>query len=254
MEMLINYTLKALVLPPGGPIFLMLFGLLLLRRTRRAGIIVLGGGLALLYVFSLPTFSRALLAQLETYPALAPEQITPGNAGAIVVLGGGRYPNAPEYGGDTVSGRALVRLRYGAYLQRRTGLPIVVTGGSVFGEAVAEAQLMRRVLVNELQIDTVWEERASRNTAENAFLTKALLEPKGIQRVYLVTDATHMPRAVEMFQRTGLEVIPAPTAFATSTRDGHAGILDWLPSSGALSGTRFAFHEFIGRWWYRLRY
>jgi len=254
MEMLINYTLKALVLPPGGPIFLMLLGLFLQRRARRAGITLLSLGLALLYVFSMPMFSRALLAQLETYPALKPAHITPGNAGAIVVLGGGRYPDAAEYGGDTVASRALVRLRYGAYLQRRTGLPMVVTGGSVFGEAVAEAKLMHQVLANEFQIDTVWEERASRNTAENAFLTKALLEHKGVHRVYLVTDATHMRRAVEMFQRAGLEVIPAPTAFATSAQDGHAGILDWLPSSAALSGTRYAFHEIIGRSWYRFHY
>lgn len=254
MEMLINYTLKALVLPPGGPIFVMLLGLLLLRRTRRAGVTLLSLGLALLYVFSMPAFSRALLAQLQTYPALDAARITAASAGAIVVLGGGRYPAAPEYGGDTVSDTALVRLRYGAYLQRRTGLPVVVTGGSVFGEAVAEARLMGQVLANAFRIDAVWEERASRNTAENAFLTKALLEPKGIRRVYLVTDATHMPRAVEMFRRAGLEVIPAPTAFATGADDGRTGILDWLPSSGALSGTRFAFHEFIGRLWYRIRY
>ncbi len=46
-----------------------------------------------------------------------------------MVLGGGRYRDAPEYGNDTVGEYTLVRLRYAAKLHRETGFPLLVTGG-----------------------------------------------------------------------------------------------------------------------------
>jgi len=39
---------------------------------------------------------------------------------------------------------------------------------------------------------------------------KALLEPKGIRSILLVTGALHMGRARSLFERAGFEVIPAP--------------------------------------------
>ena len=45
---------------------------------------------------------------------------------------------SPEWGGDTVSPITLQRARYGAWLARRSGLPVLVTGASSgIGEATA---------------------------------------------------------------------------------------------------------------------
>ena len=70
--------------------------------------------------------------------ALAGEEAQ--RAGAIVVLGGGRYDEAPEYGDDTISLAGLRRVRYAAVLQRRTGLPVLVSGGSVYAEPLPESE------------------------------------------------------------------------------------------------------------------
>jgi uncharacterized SAM-binding protein YcdF (DUF218 family) len=43
------------------------------------------------------------------------------NAQAIVILGGGVRREAPEYGGATLGGITLERVRYGARLARTTG-------------------------------------------------------------------------------------------------------------------------------------
>ncbi len=36
------------------------------------------------------------------------------------------------------------------------------------------------------------------------------LEPRAVRRILLVTDSEHLTRAVPLFQRVGLEVLPAP--------------------------------------------
>ncbi|MFZ9150049.1 MAG: YdcF family protein, partial [Burkholderiales bacterium] len=65
------------------------------RRHRRTGRALVFAAFALLYLLATPMLSTALLASLES--GLTPPA---GNdaAGAIVLLGGGRYRAAPEYG------------------------------------------------------------------------------------------------------------------------------------------------------------
>jgi uncharacterized SAM-binding protein YcdF (DUF218 family) len=53
-------------------------------------------------------------------------------------------------------------------------------------------------------------ERDSRNTAENARFTKALVDPKPGERWLLVTSASHMPRAIGCFRQVGFDVEAVP--------------------------------------------
>ena len=95
----------------------------------------------------------------------------------IVVLGGGKYYNAPEYtSADTVSEPTLVRLRYAAWLHRQTGKPILVSGGSPEGSSVSEGQAMKAVLENEFKVPVAWTEDKSFNTFENAHASRASAE------------------------------------------------------------------------------
>jgi uncharacterized SAM-binding protein YcdF (DUF218 family) len=172
-------------------------------------------------------------------------------AGAIVVLGGGRML-APEYGGDTVSQDTTERLRYAVRLHRASGLPLLVTGGAVFGEVVSEGELMQQALLDDFRVRAAWVESRSRNTYENALYTRPLLDGAGIHRILLVTHALHMPRALWAFRRVGIDAIPAPMGYA----GGGSGplLLDLLPSSRGLSLSTGALHEWIGIVWYRLAY
>ncbi len=243
---------EALLLPPGGPLLLAVFGLGAGFRRQTLGRRLSAGGLLLLYLAALPLLSAPLLRALERYPALTPQQVQDSNAGAIVILGAGRYAGAPEYGGDTLSSYGLERVRYGAYLQRLAELPVLVSGGSPLGEAEPEAALMARVLRQEFGVREVWQEGASSNTAQNARLSAAELKRRGVTRVLLVTHAWHMARAARMFRQEGIEVIAAPTGFATNGAQ-HLP-LTLLPSAQALADTRLALHEYLGQLWYRLRY
>lgn len=68
--------------------------------------------------------------------------------------------------------------------------------------------------------DRVLFEGQSRNTAENAQLSKTLAQPKPGERWLLVTSAYHMPRAVGCFRTAGFEVTAYPVDFRTTGIDG----------------------------------
>lgn len=252
MEILVIRAIEALLLPPGGLLLLAALGLVLLRH-RRSALALFFTALISLTVFSLPVTAKALMRQLEFYPALAAQDFRNTPAQAIVVLAGGRYSGAPEYGGDSVAAYSLERLRYGAWLHRQTGVPLLLTGGDPFNEGSSEASLMRKVLLEDYHIEA-WTEDASTTTAGNAFLSKHLLEAKNINTVYLVTHAWHMRRAARIFEQAGLRVIPAPTHFLSLENTRVPALLNWLPQAHALERSSLALHELLGDVWYRLRH
>lgn len=238
------------LLPPGNGLALLLLAFLLRHRRPQLALgLGLAGGL-LLWVLALPVVGGALLQRLEV-PAAVPDAVAEKarGAGAIVVLGGGRYREAPEYGGDTVNEASLVRLRYAAWLQRRTGLPLLVTGGTPDGGSVSEAEAMARVLRDEFKVPVRWIEGESDNTRENALKSAALLKEAGIGKVLLVSHGWHLPRAAQAFTRAGLDVVP----LATQRHREAETPLDYLPQSQGLHQSRTALHEWLGRFWYWLR-
>lgn len=245
--------LSELALPPGCLIFGLFAGLTLLPHRRMAGYVLSMVTVALFYLCSIPLVSTALMAELESYPALDLKTVSTHNVQAIVLLGGGRIHNAAEYGEDTVNYFSLQRVRYAAWLERRTHLPLIVSGGSTGGEARSEADLMREVLEQEFNVRVEAMEQQSKTTYFNAKYTADLLKKKGYKRVLLVTHAWHMPRAVQAFQYFGVDVVPAPTAFEGYHKP-RFELSDVVPDARALYYTSLALHEMLGRWWYEYRY
>ena len=252
LELYITNFIKSVVFPPGGFLLLLLLGLLLLRSRPVLAKAMLWSGLVFAYLLSTPLLSGFLLQQTQTYPALTTSEIKQASAQAIVVLSASRYKNAPEYGEDTVGNNTLLRLRYGVYLQRQTGLPMLVSGGHVLDrDGDSLAQVMANSLRDDFQVENVWLEDKSRTTAENAQLRKQLLAEKNIDTVFLVTHASHMPRAMAIFEKQGLTVIAAPTRFYVMSDN---WFLLLLPNAGAMGGSYLALHEMVGQLWYALRY
>jgi uncharacterized SAM-binding protein YcdF (DUF218 family) len=252
LGVLIAKTFAALLMPPAGLLVLSVAGLLVMWRHRRLGLVLVIAGLAGLWVLSTPPVGRSLLTGLQVHPPLdLSRPVDPG--AAIVVLGGGHYLEAPEYGGEnSLTGSVLERLRYGVWLHRRTGLPLLITGGSVFGTAGPESVTIARCLEEDYGIQARWVEAGSRNTRENALNSARLLERDGIRHVYLVTHAWHMRRAVPAFERAGMEVTPAPTMFMTRD-EAETTVYDLVPSISGLAMSYTALHEQLGYFWYRLR-
>ena len=240
-----------LILPPFNLILLAAIGLFLLRRHKRTGIAVISMSLVLLYVFSTPVVSGLLTRSVRAYEALDISALAKPEAEAIVILGAGKYLGAPEYFGDTIRGAALERVRYGAFLHRRTGIPILVSGGDPWKTGSSEAQLMQVVLEEEFGVSVTWSENKSNNTLESANSSRSLLKGEGIKTVFLVTHSDHMARASWAFRQAGFHIVPAPTIIqGTSSFEG----LDLLPRANSMRGTALALREWIGRAWYAIRH
>ena len=240
-----------LLLPPASTLLLIVVGLILIRRWPLVGYSLSTFGLFALYLASIPVVSYGLLNSLQARYSELKE--IPESAQAIVVLGGGRNPGAGEGGRDTVSKYALERLRYAARLQRKTGLPLLASGGRVYDQELSEAQLAKELLETDFGVSVQWLEEQSRNTFENAVYTKAKLEQEGIEHVLVVTHGWHMPRAMWSFNRVGLRATPAPASFS-HPETSQKNELALLPQAEALLGTKLALHEWLGKIWYWLRY
>ncbi len=255
MSVLFTRTLEIILFPPAINFIILATGfILLLSKWRKTAVTLIALSFSTFYLISTPWVAYALMNTLQQpHPALTPADLQRNNAAAIVILGGGRKSRAPEYSGaDTVSKFTLERIRYGAYLHRLTRLPVLVTGGAPLSEAIPEAHLMKTALENDFHIPVQWVEDKSHTTRENAMFSQTLLTKANIQHIYLVTHAWHMPRSVDVFNKTGLKITAAPTAFATPSPLEKGGY-GWIPTARALDISNLALHEIVGRVWYGVK-
>jgi len=248
MSWLIRHMISSVFLPPLNLLIVLGVGLLLVRRNPRLGKMLIIVAWASLWLLSTPFVSLFLQQSLQIIPALSLDHI-PDNGQAIVVLGSGSYCRAPEYReSDSVTASGLERLRYAARLYRKTGKPLLVTGGKL-SNTTSEDAFMKEVLEQDFQVPVRWTEEESHNTMENALFSYAVLQPQGVTHIYLVTHASHMARSQMAFEQAGFRVISAPTHFAVRCQ---WTFLEFIPNSGALAASSEAVYEGIGLIWYWL--
>jgi len=248
MDLVSIKVLGSALLPPLSLFLLAGLGLLLLLLRRRTGWTLLVISLAGLFLLSIPVIATTLAGLLEHRPVDGSENLA--DAQAIVILGGGSYQAAPEYGGDTVSRSTLERVRWGARLHRMSGLPILVSGGSPYATHTSEAAQMKAALNQDFHTEVKWLEEKSFNTFQSAHYARQQLAAAKVDRIALVTHALHMRRARLVFEHAGFRVIEAPTGFSTLR---PPGILNFLPSPQGLELSHAFLHELLGLGWYHVR-
>ena len=260
MFLFLSKLLPLFVYPLGLSCLLLVVAFFMaLRRSRSATIPILLAFI-LLVAGGNPRLSDAIMKSLEWQNTNTTNLPT---ADAIVVLGGSTegispprvMPDLNEHGD---------RVLYAAQLYKEGKAPkIVLSGGRIdwYGKGESEATDMARLLeLAGVPADVILKEGDSRNTHENALFTKPILEANGIEKVLLVTSAFHTPRSLKIFERQGIEAIPAPTDFFTSEVNlarhdfsPESNFLSYFPDSRSLYYTSKAIKEYIGTVIYRLR-
>ena len=167
---------------------------------------------ALLYVSSIFPVSRLLLHSLEnSYPELSLRDCP--RADAIVVLSGFC---AEDRGADKVMnfGEASERFEAGAQLWKagRAERLWVMHDEEEQGSRRLMVELERRGVAHGLAVRVLG---PVGNTADEARLFQKGAEREKVSSAILVTTAWHMPRAMQIFRRTGLEFIPFPVDYQT---------------------------------------
>ena len=219
--------------------------LVLWGRLRAASMI---GGLAavILAVLSFSPVAERVAASLEhRFPAYRDDGRP---IDGVIVLGGGLNLASSVTHARLVLGAAGDRLVAMADLARRyPEAKIIFTGGSGYlaGSSESEADLIERYLTTlGIASGRVLFERASRNTYENAVMTKALVQPASDEHWLLVTSALHMPRAMGLFRAAGFKLEAYPVDWRTAPDFG--GMLGDDPASSRLRLLDLATREWIG--------
>ncbi len=180
-------------------------------------------------------FQRPVLAEL-------------GQIDGIIILGGFEEPRITEARQTLSLNEAADRLTEAVTLARRfPAAKVIFTGGAadLLGRVEPAAEKVRAFLIDGgVMADRIVLEDASRNTRENATMTRDLVKPQPNTRWVLVTSAFHMPRSVAVFRNAGFDVIAWPTDYRT------AGIGDMLRPFDSLDGglrrVDTAIKEYIG--------
>ncbi|HMG21030.1 MAG TPA: YdcF family protein [Kofleriaceae bacterium] len=159
------------------------------------------------------------LAQLLERPLAIREPFA--RLDAIVVLG------APLAPGGALSPIGAERVAAAAALWRAGGGRIVVATGGITQRAPrAEADAMAEAL-RELGVPEVVVERESRSTADNARLSKALLDARGVRSLWLVTQPFHGRRSARLFRGAGFDAHVWHIADSIQYRDRRRAV-KWL--------------------------
>lgn len=215
-------------------------------RFARAGRRLAATSVVLLALCGLSPLARLLALPLEErFPPWEPSN---GPPSGIIVLGGPIDGRLSAARGAAVLRDGAERITAGVELARRyPHARLIFSGGTdrLLLQGAMEAQVARRLFVDMgVSEERVEIEDRSRNTFENAVLTKEIARPQPGERWLLVTSAMHMPRAIGVFRKAGFPVEAYPVDWRTAGP--QDALLPFDRLSTGLSGLDWATHEWVG--------
>lgn len=243
------------LIPPNLFILLAGVGLVLAWRWTRLGLAVATVGGALLYLASMPVVADYLVGTVKNLAQGVPVLPSETPPGAIIVLSADYQRSDPPGPPFTIGPVTLERLVEAARVERRLGLPVLVSGGRLDGIPDSLAGMMSTVLQDDFHVPVRWREDRSRNTFENASFSAEILRQAGVPSALLITHCRDMARALWSFHAVGYPVTPAICSPQLRSEGARSlRISSFLPQVPALLVSYRALHELIGFAWYRYRY
>lgn len=261
MFLFLSKLLPLLVYPLGLASLLLILTLWWIWRRRRR--LALGSAIAalLILLISSNAWVATRLVQSLEWRNLPPDSLP--TAEAIVVLGGSTRPaDYPRPWVDIMESGD--RVLHGAQLYKAGKAPkLILSGGRIAwkGGGPPESDDMAQIAVAMgVPKSDILEDPTSLNTYQNAVNVKGIVQRENIDTILLVTSAMHMPRALAIFRKQGMNAIAAPTDFLVSERavaeitgSRQAILLSLLPNASNLDTVSRAIKEYIGLIVYRLR-
>ncbi len=232
---------------PASFVLLVVAILLLLANRRGFSIVVILTMLLVLWMSGTSPVPQRLLSELQQpFLDLPPPEWSDSNA--IVVLGSGTVQIGTETN-PTATGSGRIDTAVAIWRDCKAAghdCNIVVSGGDPRGKGVAEADVFAETLqALGVPSDDILRDTKSRNTFENARLSRDLLTERKFDRIFLVTSGYHMRRSLLFFRHFGLSTRPVP-AFMLETDPG------WLPVAGNMTLADAVLHEILGMLQYRV--
>ena len=134
---------------------------------------------------------------------------------------------------------------------------VIITGGSgsISHPEEREADILKKYLIKiGIPDSCIITENESRNTRENALLTKKLMDSLHIdEEVLFVTSAFHLRRAIGCFEKAGIKkLVPYPADRYSGPRKFELDFL-LIPNPDAMEQWQLLLHEITGYLVYKMR-
>lgn len=227
-----------------------------LRRFRPAFLLVgVAGLMSLFEYFQVPNRLMDLKEQPYWQAAESPDfQTMLANAQVIVMCGGTLGVSKHDFTGANYSG-GVNRFLKAVELARALNKPLVLGGGMAGGvgsplESEYEKAWLRSWGLTNL---TLFGLGYCQTTHDEALAAAKLAKQNGWGRVILVTSAYHMDRALGVFRKTGLCVVPVGCEYCGKKTAGENHRAGFLPTTGSAEHLRLYCCEEFGWLFYRLR-
>ena len=191
---------------------------------------------------------RALVKSLENrYPHLTEEAILSlPDSCDIIVLGGGHSDDISLSANNQLSTTAIGRLTEGIRIHRMLpGSRLILSGYGGDSQVTQAMVLYRTALLVGVDSASMAVQEKPANTGQEA---EEYVKNFGSGRkLIVVTNDIHMPRAIRLFRKAGVDPVPAPTNQVI--KYGSKKKIPWLPSAGYISMMEETMHEYAGILW-----
>jgi uncharacterized SAM-binding protein YcdF (DUF218 family) len=260
VDVLVDFIKEFLI--PGSAWFLVLAatgcGLLLFGSTRKRAIgrALLVGVVLLYWVMSVPAVARGLqtaqFGRVSDPPSNLPPDPLP-----IVILGNGLGGYAALGGRiDLPLGQTAMNTLFALERFRRHPAAMIIASGGVHADGgSSEAAIIRDALVrNQVPAEHILVEDTSGTTREQAIASARILKQLGAATCVVVTSPQQMGRAIDLFAREGIRVLPLYARSLLWSLDDSAPWWHWLiPSTVARAVSRDVIYELMAWPYYRVR-
>ena len=189
--------------------------------------------------------------EIDYKPILASDIKT---ADAIVVLSGMLGTIKTKNGYSYEFGDAVDRFISGIDLfKNKKGKLLVFTRGQLpWSVGVPEGEYLKKKAIDYgIPNESIILTEKVENTDQEAKAIKKLF-PEEDKKIIIVTSASHMNRALNVFNAADLNVIAYPVDVKNNSK--NLNLMDLIPSADALNSTSYFVREMIGRTYYKVKY
>lgn len=229
--------------------FLLLFALvLIIKKQYKKALFAQIISLVFLALIANKYLAYELLAPTEqTYKQFDRNQ----SVNTIVVLGCGHINDGMLPQTAQLHSCSLYRLAEAMRIYHLNPQSQIITTGYGGNEPFSNADLVRRVAISMgIPGSKIHAISHPRDTEEEARAVRNLL---GKKPFVLVTSASHMPRAMRIFEAEGLQPVAAPTGHMAKDPS-RAFWWEQLPQSGSVKLVERWWYETLGKIWFFLRH
>jgi uncharacterized SAM-binding protein YcdF (DUF218 family) len=231
---------------------ILLIGLLTLWFTRRqkTGKIIVTIGVILLTMIGYGAVSDMFLGSLESRYFPITDTSAFQNVKWVVVLGGGHFSDPKLPITDQLSDTSLVRLVEGILIHKKLlNSKLILSGGGVFSSTSDAGAMAKMAMALGIEKKEIELESESKDTKDQARFIRNII---GNNRFILVTSASHMTRAMALFQSNGMNPIPAPTEYHVKKIEKISPTM-FFPSAIGIDKMERVVYEYLGIVWARIR-